>query len=69
MKRKTGSAFPEPNLAEIQSALPKSKTVQLRVTDAEKAEIKETANKLRLTMTEYLLKCHSVIEGKLRNAK
>lgn len=66
MKRKAGATFPEPTLGEIQATLPKSETIHLRVTKVEKSAIRATAEALRLSITEYLLKCHIVVEKKLR---
>jgi len=58
--------MPELSLADIQATLPKSETVHLRVTKAEKTAIRATAGALRLSITEYLLKCHAVVAGKIR---
>jgi hypothetical protein len=66
MKRKAAPAIPEPTLQEIHATLPKSETVHLRVTKVEKAEIRSTATALRLSITEYLVKCHELIASKLR---
>jgi len=66
MRRKVERTIPEPTLAEIQKTLPKSETIHLRVTINEKAEVAATATSMHLSMTEYLLKCHAVVAGKLR---
>jgi hypothetical protein len=66
MRRKSKAAIPEPSLEEIQATLPKTETIHLRVTKAEKNAIRATAGALRLSITEYLLKCHSVVSDKLR---
>jgi hypothetical protein len=65
MKRKAKVAIPEPSLEEIQATLPKSETIHLRVTKAEKIAIRYTAGSLNLSITEYLLKCHQVVFAKL----
>ncbi len=65
MKRKPKAAIPEPSSEEIQAALPKSETIHLRVTKDEKSSIRATSGALRLSITEYLLKCHAVVEGKI----
>jgi uncharacterized protein (DUF1778 family) len=58
------AGVPEPSLAEIQATLPKSETIHLRVTKAEKAAIRAAAGSLHLSITEYLLKCHTVVAAK-----
>lgn len=65
MSRKNKAAMPEPSLADIQATLPKAETVHLRVTKTEKAAIRATAGELRLSITEYLLKCHAVVAAKI----
>ena len=65
MRHKSKTSIPEPSLAEVQATLPKSETIHLRVTRAEKAAIRATAGALHLSITEYLLKCHSVVAGKI----
>lgn len=65
MRRKSKAGLPKPSLEEIQATLPKSETIHLRVTKAEKSAIREMSGALRLSITEYLLKCHAVVVGKL----
>jgi len=65
MRHKSKTAIPEPSLAEIQATLPKSETVHLRVTKAEKAAIRATAGAVRLSITDYLLRCHAVVAAKM----
>ncbi len=67
MKRKSAVEVPQPTLQEVQGILPKSETIHLRVSTKEKGEIVATASGLHLTITEYLLKCHTVVAAKLRN--
>ena len=69
MKAKSRASIPEPSLEEIQTTLPKSETIHLRVTKVEKREIRATATALRLSITEYLLKCHAVISARLRKGE
>jgi len=66
MKRKSKVAIPKPSLEEIHATLPKSETIHLRVTKDEKSAIRATAGALHLSITEYLLKCHAVVSGKIR---
>jgi uncharacterized protein (DUF1778 family) len=66
MRHKSKTAIPKPSLEEIQATLPKSETIHLRVTKDEKNAIRATAGALRLSITEYLLKCHSVVAAKIR---
>ena len=60
------AGVPEPSLAEIQATLPKSETIHLRVTKAEKEAIRTTSTSIHLSITEYLLKCHAVIAAKIK---
>ncbi len=66
MKHKKDGDVPEPSLAEIKANLPKTDAIHLRLTAAEKEEIKATATSLHLTVTEYLLKCHAVVVAKIK---
>jgi hypothetical protein len=66
MKRKSKAVVPEPSLEEIQATLPKSETIHLRVTNAEKRAIRATSTTLRLSITEYLLKCHVVVAARIK---
>jgi hypothetical protein len=52
MKRKAQAAVLEPSVAEVQASLPKSETIHLRVSKAEKAAIRATAGALHLSITE-----------------
>jgi hypothetical protein len=67
MRRKSKAALPKPSREEIQATLPKSETIHLRVTKAEKTAIRATAGTLHLSITEYLLKCHAVVAAKIRS--
>lgn len=50
---------------ELNALLKKDQTIQMRVTEADKQDIKATAQGLGLTATEYLLRCHYVVSKKL----
>ncbi len=64
-KAKPSRTIPEPSEAEVLAALPKSETVQIRVTKKEKDEIVACADTVGLTRTDYLLACHRVVAAKL----
>jgi hypothetical protein len=66
MRARSKAPIPEPSLEEIHATLPKSETIHLRVTKEEKNTIREMSGALRLSITEYLLKCHAVVAGKLK---
>lgn len=67
MKKKPDSVtLPTMKADEIQEWLPKTETVQLRVSVKDKASIVEAAQSLHLTTTEYMLKCHELISSKLK---
>jgi len=50
---------------EVAAAVEKSEVIYLRVTPNEKEAVKMAAKTLRLTATEYLLKCHELVSGKI----
>lgn len=58
-------SIPEPTPTEIKAGLAKTETIHLRLTKIEKQAIRQTAQSLHLSITEYLLKCHSVVAAKL----
>ena len=62
MKKK----IPAPTPAEVQEALPKDQTVQLRLSSVEKDAIKKAASACGRTVTEYLLECHRIVSRKLK---
>lgn len=64
-KVKASRPIPEPTEGEVAAALPKSETVQIRVTKLEKEEIVASAAMVGLTQTDYLLSCHRVVSRKL----
>lgn len=64
--RKISRTIPAPTEAEILATLPKSVTIQLRLSKAEKVEILACKDKFGLTTTAYLLGCHNVVADKIR---
>jgi hypothetical protein len=53
---------------EVESGVKKGETIQLRLTEVEKEEIRDTARSVHLSVTEYLLNCHAVVARKLRSS-
>jgi predicted DNA binding CopG/RHH family protein len=51
--------------AELNTLLRKDSAIQMRVTEADKDDIKGTAKNLGLTVTEYLLRCHYIVSKRL----
>ncbi len=51
----------------IRAALVKEETVQMRVTADDKAEMKQAAQMCRLSVSEYLTRCHQVVYDRLRH--
>lgn len=49
----------------LRGTLAKNEFIQFRVTKDEKKSIKETADSLDLSTSEYLLKIHSLVAAKL----
>lgn len=49
----------------IRSALVKDKAIYIRVTESDKASIKQEASKLRLSVGEYLTQLHHAVKGKI----
>jgi uncharacterized protein (DUF1778 family) len=58
-------SIPEPTTTEVKDGLAKTETIHLRLTKIEKQDIRQTAQGLHLSITEYLLKCHAVVAAKL----
>ena len=53
----------------LELILRKSETVQIRVTPAEKDEMKRAASRYGLTVTEYLSRLHALAQGILEVRK
>lgn len=51
---------------QLNDALAKTSVVTFRVSKADKDEMQTTAARLKLTLTEYLLRLHAIAKGKLR---
>lgn len=66
MKNKSELASVSLTRKEIQSGAKKSPAILVRMTEDERDSIKEVAASLKLTATEYLLKCHELVSSKLR---
>jgi len=64
-KKQTPASFPTVTKQEVAQEVEKSEVIYLRVTQAEKEAVKEAASTLKMTATEYLLKCHEVVARKL----
>ncbi len=65
MKAKSAPSLPSVSKQEVAHEVEKSEVIYLRVTPAEKEAVKATASKLKMTATEYLLKCHELVAKKL----
>jgi uncharacterized protein (DUF1778 family) len=51
--------------AEVQATLPKTQTIQLRLSDREKEAVKAAATACGRSVSEYLLECHRLVADKL----
>lgn len=51
--------------AEVHDALPKTQTIQLRLSVTEKKAVKAAASGCGRTVSEYLLECHRLVADKL----
>jgi uncharacterized protein (DUF1778 family) len=51
--------------AEVSAALPKTQTIQLRLSDREKEAVKAAATACGRSVSEYLLECHRLVADKL----
>jgi hypothetical protein len=51
----------------LEHALAKTSTVNFRLSKADKESMKETAKKLRLTLSEYLVSLHHYAKDKLKH--
>jgi predicted DNA binding CopG/RHH family protein len=65
MKAKV-TELPSVTTIEAKEWLAKSATVNMRVTEAQKAQIKKTAEALHLSITDYLIKCHELVSQKIK---
>jgi hypothetical protein len=59
------SNFPDVSAEEVQQQLPKRTAILLRLSLEDKKSITTTARSLKLTATEYLVKCHHLVSSKL----
>lgn len=50
---------------EAAAAVQKPEVIFLRVTSREKESVKQAATALRLSVTEYLMRCHGLVAEKL----
>lgn len=57
--------LPPVTAQEAAEAVDKSQVIFLRVTSREKEAVKQAATALRLSVTEYLLRCHGLVAEKL----
>lgn len=62
-------SLPEVSKDEISASIPKDKVIYLRVTEQEKQSVKEAAKYFRLTEIEYLMKCHALVWGRVKQAE
>ncbi len=53
----------------VREELVKSETVQLRVSPRDKAEMKKAANFCRLSVSEYLIRCHRIAWDRLSESR
>jgi len=51
--------------AEVSAALPKTETIQLRLSATEKEAVKAAATACGRSVSEYLLECHRLVADKL----
>lgn len=54
---------------EMRSILAKDERIGIRVTPDEKEEIKGVASPLSLTVTEYLVTCHKIVQDMLKGRR
>jgi acetyl-CoA carboxylase alpha subunit len=52
---------------DLQGSGPKNSFVQFRVSEAEKSSLQETAERLGLQVSEYLLKLHELASANLKH--
>jgi uncharacterized protein (DUF1778 family) len=64
-KHPEAAKLPAVTAQEAAAAVRKQEVIFLRVTAREKEAIKQAAMALRLSITEYLLRCHGLVAEKL----
>ena len=65
MKQKNLKTLPTVSREEVRTHFPKTEAILLRLSVADKESIAGTAKTLHLTATEYLVKCHEIVAGKI----
>lgn len=63
---KLADALGSIDIEELRGSLGKTAFISFRVTEGEKKSLKQAADSLDLTISEYLLKIHTVIAAKLK---
>ena len=64
---KLASATAKITAKDLQGSGPKTAFVQFRVSESEKASLQETAERLGLQVSEYLLKLHELASANLKH--
>ena len=57
--------LPSVSKKRVQAELVKSETVQIRVSPNDKAAMKKAAGLCRLSVSEYLIRCHKLVSERL----
>lgn len=66
MKKSTDTPhMPSVTSKEVSESVDSSKVIFLRVSPQDHKAVKAAASTLRLTVTEYLLRCHALVAAKL----
>lgn len=64
MNKKPAKPAPPTN-AEVQATMPKTESIQLRLSVNEKKAVKAAATACGRSVSEYLLECHRLVADKL----
>lgn len=70
MKKKPHSNLsPEVTKEEVEKIVQKTPVIFLRVSATQKDSVKEAAEALGLSVTDYLLRCHELVSSKIPTQK
>lgn len=69
-KENNASATPLPTITseEVEKKILKGKTINFRLSLEDKEDIAKTASALKLSVSEYLIKCHQLVMEKVEKS-
>jgi hypothetical protein len=69
MKKASAEAkLPPVTKEEVTETIENGEVIYLRLSSRDKDSVKKAASTLRLTVTEYLLRCHALVSSKIKGS-